>query len=528
MKKFYILAGILFFVFKTNAQQNTLLISQESAFYYEKFIHTDSNYLETEVRPILYSILNEQKIDSFLNFKSNNSLISNLLNNDLYAKRKDKLSYSVNPIISTLYSQLLSENKNAYLLEGGLSLVANYRNKLALQSNFSLTNQQFFNFDSPQLIEKQIVPHYGKALKSSGNSLQYALFDARISYSPSKYFNLQTGYGKNFIGSGYRSLFLSDNANSYPFFKANAHFWKIDYHFIHAALKHLDESDADFNLQNKWAVMHYIGLNLSRRIHLGFFETVISNPNNNVTKRGFEVNYLNPLVFIRPIDYNLGSPDNVILGLSAKVVILKKVHLYSQFLIDEFDFKQLKKRNGYWANKIGVQAGFKAFDAFKVKNLFLQGEINTVRPYTYSHGYPITNYGHYYQALAHIYGANFYEALGIVNYDFTKRLSINLKSKVAIIGLDSNNEFSVGQDIFKSYSLHENNFENDIAQGDENQLFLNDLTVNFLINPKWNTLAVFQISNLIIKKENATNSYNFISFGIRSNVFPKMSNSRFL
>jgi len=160
MKKFYILAGILFFVFKTNAQQNTLLISQESAFYYEKFIHTDSNYLETEVRPILYSILNEQKIDSFLNFKSNNSLISNLLNNDLYAKRKDKLSYSVNPIISTLYSQLLSENKNAYLLEGGLSLVANYRNKLALQSNFSLTNQQFFNFDSPQLIEKQIVPHH--------------------------------------------------------------------------------------------------------------------------------------------------------------------------------------------------------------------------------------------------------------------------------------------------------------------------------------------------------------------------------
>jgi len=527
MKKYYILASILFFVLSANAQTTTLFISQESAFYYEKFIQSDSNYLETEVRPILHAFLNEQKIDSLLAISSNNKTISYLLNQNLFQKKNKDLSFELNPIISTLYTQTFSNAQSAYLLEGGLNLVASYKNKLAFQSNFSLNQQSFLDFNARELVENGIVPHYGKALKTSGNTLSYAQFDVRISYSPSKYFNLQTGYGKNFIGSGYRSLFLSDNANSYPFFKASAHFWKIDYHFLQAALKHVDGFENNFDLNPKWAVIHSINLNLTRRIHFGFFETVISNPKDSIANRGFEVNYLNPLIFFRPMEYNLGSPDNVLLGLSAKLLVFKNLHLYSQFILDEFDFKQLKKRNGFWANKIGVQAGFKAFDAFKIPNLFLQGEINTVRPYTYSHSYTTTNYGHYYQALAHVYGANFYEALAVVRYDFKKRWSLNLKSNVAIVGLDSNAEFSVGQDIFRSYSLHENTFGNDIAQGEKNQLFSNELSICFLVNPKWNMQGVFQVSSLIIK--NTSNySYNFINLGIRSNVFPKMSNSRFL
>ena len=46
---------------------------------------------------------------------------------------------------------------------------------------------------------------------------------------PAKYLDFQFGYDKNFIGNGYRSLFLSDFGNSYLFLKINTRIWKFNY-----------------------------------------------------------------------------------------------------------------------------------------------------------------------------------------------------------------------------------------------------------------------------------------------------------
>ena len=41
----------------------------------------------------------------------------------------------------------------------------------------------------------------------------------------------------------------------------------------------------------------------------------------------------------------------------------------------------------------------------------LQIEYNRVRPYTYSHNTIVLNYGHNNQSMAHLWGANFSEAI---------------------------------------------------------------------------------------------------------------------
>ena len=61
---------------------------------------------------------------------------------------------------------------------------------------------------------------FGKEIGQKGLGFMGAPM-GRISYSPHKYFNFQLGYDKNFIGNGYRSLFLSDWGNSYLFAKIN-------------------------------------------------------------------------------------------------------------------------------------------------------------------------------------------------------------------------------------------------------------------------------------------------------------------
>ena len=61
--------------------------------------------------------------------------------------------------------------------------------------------------------------------------MAYDYFDARgyITFNATKYIDIQFGYDKNFIGNGYRSLFLSDCGNSYLFLKLNTRIWKFNY-----------------------------------------------------------------------------------------------------------------------------------------------------------------------------------------------------------------------------------------------------------------------------------------------------------
>ena len=106
-------------------------------------------------------------------------------------------------------------------------------------------------------------------------------------------------------------------------------------------------------------------------------------------------------------------------------------------MFDEFKLGEIKAGNGWWGNKQGIQAGFKYIDAFKIKNFDLQGEINYVRPFTYSHFDSVANYAHYNQPLAHPLGANFIEAIGIIRYQPAPKWNVQAKLIVFRQGLDT-------------------------------------------------------------------------------------------
>jgi len=142
-----------------------------------------------------------------------------------------------------------------------------------------------------------------------------------------------------------------------------------------------------------------------------------------------------------------------LLGINFKAVTLKHIQLYGQFLIDEFKFSELKARNGWWGNKFAIQAGGKYFDAFTIKNLDLQAEVNIVRPFTYTHYDTIANYTNYNQELAHPLGAGFGEFIGIARYQPIKNLYLTLKGLYYKQGLDSlGGGSNYGSDIFQTYT----------------------------------------------------------------------------
>ena len=95
--------------------------------------------------------------------------------------------------------------------------------------------------------------------------------------------------------------------------------------------------------------------------------------------------------------------------------------------------------------------GLKYIDMFKVKNLDLQIEMNVMRPYTYTHNDTVANWSNYNQPLAHPFGANFFELIGILRYQPAYRWNIELKSIYNRQGLDSAGE-NFGSNILLDYN----------------------------------------------------------------------------
>lgn len=370
-----------------------------------------------------------------------------------------------------------------------------------------------------------IIPGRGIAKEFKEDAYDYPVAEAYLSYSPSNMFNIQFGHGKNFIGDGYRSLFVSDAVSPYPFLKLNTSFWKIKYTNTWMWLRDVrPEVTEDGAFLTKYIANHYLSWNVSKKLNLGFFESVIWKNDNN---RGFDLNYINPLIFYRAIEFSTGSRSgNAIVGLSSKYKWNDNVNFYGQFILDEFSLEDIKSGNKSWKNKFGFQLGAKYYNAFKVKNLFLQFEYNQVRPYTYSHNIVSTNYGHNNQSLAHLWGANFREVIGIARYHY-KRWYGSAKLIYGQRGLDFDADVdatSYGADIFIDNDNRPSDVGIELLQGNKTNVFIGDLHLGYTINPKTD-LKIFtnityrsfnpDANTLVNFKENTT----WFNLGIRTDIF---------
>ena len=418
----------------------------------------DSN-LHTSIKPYLYTeIKNRNLVDSLLGLS------------------KRRTAINLRPILD---AQIGSGTGRSSLLEysGGLSLTCLLGKKWAISATGLVGNAQLVTYLDSMAKHAGVMPNFGYAYKN-GNGYSFQSLSGYVSYTANKYFNFQVGQGKNFWGDGYRSLFLSDNANNYPFARLTANIWRIKYVSMVAMQKDVtDPSGLKSFSKNKYGTFHLLSWNATKRINISLFESIVWKGSDSSRERGFDVNYLNPVIFYRPVEYSLGSADNALVGLGFKVKLFKKQQLYGQIILDEFLLKDVLARNGWWANKQGVQVGYKFFDLFSIPNLYFQAEMNYVRPYTYSHGNVQQNYGHFNQPLADPLGANFIEGIGIINYQY-KKWTVQGKLISAVYGLDTS-AASYGKNIFVSYNSRPREYGNTIAQGLKTQLIYGQFSLSY-------------------------------------------------
>jgi hypothetical protein len=413
----------------------------------------------------------------------------------------------VNPVINLQVGAESDNDQNLYYNKRGVTLRGRIANKIGFSTTITDNQERGPSFFQDRVTTLNAVPGVGFYKKFKKNGYDY--FDGRgyVTFNVTKYIDVQFGYDKNFIGNGYRSLFLDNNGDSYLFLKLNTKIWKFDYENLFMELMPQYSKTGANLLDRKYAAMHHLSMNVTKWLNVGLFEGVIFGRKNR-----FDFEYLNPVIFLRHIEGTVGSPDNAVAGIDFKANAVHHLQFYGQLLLDEFLVHEIVKGNGYWANKYGYQLGVKYIDAFKINNLDLQLESNRVRPFTYSHYDSVANYTHYNQPLAHPLGASFQEWIGVLKYQPAPKWYVDARMIYYYQGLDSAG-INFGSDPFELYTSRTSNFGYFVGSGRKVKCLNASLTLSYELSEN-----LFIDGNLLYRKYTGLNNSSVFNIGIRWNA----------
>lgn len=297
----------------------------------------------------------------------------------------------------------------------GFRIVANIGKNVSFETRF-YENQFFFaDFLDSIMDARHVVSGIGrhKSFKEIGYDAGYSM--GSVSYKINDQINIKFGHDKLFIGHGYRSLLLSDNASNYPLLTANFRsknqkwFYSSTYAWMQSLTRSLTTVSTEALFKRKNGNFHYLSFKPNSHLELGLFEATIYNVYSDSS--GIEKpspTFYNPIIGINTAVEGLQNKNNSLIGLSASY-FFRDFQFYGQLAMDNI-------------NKIGFQLGTKWFELFNLKRNWVQLEFNTVPSYMYSTTTIniLQNYTHMNQELAHPLGASFKELLFLYHFEWNR------------------------------------------------------------------------------------------------------------
>lgn len=447
-------------------------------------------------------------------FKSKKPMLKNFYTSkaNFYEVNIKDFYMVLNPVVQ--YQQMFESNskQNLFYNSRGISVRGLIAKRVAFDIYVTDNQERYPLYVQQWVKERTAVPgaRFYKNFKGTGG---YDYFDNRasVNFTATKYIDIQLGYDRNFIGNGYRSLFLSNFAGNALFLKFNTRIWKLNYENLFMELIPQNKrAGGNILASRKYYRMNHLSFNATKWLNVGLFDAVTFGRRDH-----FDFQYIVPVMFLRPAESDIGSADNAIVGLDLKANIKKTVQVYGQLIVDEFKINEIFKSTGYWANKFGYQIGVKYPNAFGIKNLDVQLESNRVRPFTYSHFDSLTDYSHYNQPLAHPLGANFQEYIAILKYRPIKKVYVEAKAIYFKQGLDSLGQ-DYGSNIFTSYDERGRNYGYFVGSGNTVKCLNVNILASYELRENLFIDAGLQHRSFDLKIGGNT-STTVISLGIRLN-----------
>ncbi len=462
-----------------------------------------------------------------------------------YLYHDEDLFLSVNPVIHFDVGRENEQDLWLYQNTRGVEVRGMINKKVGFYS-YVADNQARFPWYVNNKIQQQkgAVPGEGWNIPFGVKGYDYFTARGYITFQATKNIGLQFGQDKNAVGYGQRSLLLSDYANNYLFLKINTKLWRFHYQNIFARLVDYPHRTYGGRMYDpKYMVAHTLSFNVSNTFQLALFESVVFGRSDTISKRYFDLHYLNPVIFYRAVEHHTGDTDKVSLGMTFRWIAGKSIAVHGQVYIDDFllsdirndidsslvylGIRRERKYNDYasFRNKFATQIGIDYIDVFGIDNLDMFVERNWVRPFTYTHYdtsgagmAPAASYTHYGQALAHPLGANFKEILFGLKYQPHHDWLLIASLISARQGMDSAG-INMGGNIFLDYTTRAGDYGHTILQGElrESLLFQGD------ISWQWHEGMWLDFRYLMRREEfqQVTNNSGIFMLGIRINAVQK-------
>jgi len=364
------------------------------------------------------------------------------------------------------------------------------------------------------------VPGFGIAKNRENGILDYPSVRGHVRYDAGRFFDLEIGHDAFFIGEGKRSLLLDDKVPPYAYAQIITSVWHVRYVVMWSMLQDINISGTKY-YHRKYMALHYLDWAINEKFNLGLFESVIWDPDEG---RGFDLNFLNPVIFYKTIEFQSGTKGgNTLLGLHFSYRPVHQLMFYSQFLLDEMTVSKFFGDPGYWGNKFGIQAGVKGYYSYRDHLFFGRLEYNRVRPYTYSHHPSVTNYAHDNYSLGHPWGANLSEWILQLKWNY-KRLKAVTEWTTGLQGADYPGiPETYGADFLRDYEDRIASEDVYLLQGNLFQRRYWDTEVSYLVNPAWKWEIYSGLTAVRHKVEEENGFYqnrNFVWFriGMRANM----------
>lgn len=240
------------------------------------------------------------------------------------------------------------------------------------------------------------------------SGFDYDEADAEIAYQ-APHLQLLFGKTRNRWGSGrYNSLILSDQPTSYTQFRGKFNIGPVEITALQAKLQqrppvivHADttaQGIARLQYAEKYLAAHRVQFDVSRRVQVGMYEAVVYG------ERGFDLDYLNPVMFLRSAEHYADDRDNALMGFDLKWRPYPDVVAHGELLIDDVSTTRLGQ--GFYGNKLGYQGGADWYDPVGLTNTRMVCEYTRIEPYVYSHKFAINSYQQYGGMLGASIGPN--------------------------------------------------------------------------------------------------------------------------
>ncbi len=427
----------------------------------------------------------------------------------------------LNPILDLRYGKIQDDTEDYIYNRRGLELRGGVDDRLFFYFQILETQNSLPNYLRSYQERFAALPGAGFVKPYQGfginEGVDFLNSQGYLSFDITPHVGARLGYGNHFIGKGQRSLLLSDFSNNYPFLQLNWRVWKFHYQNLFAELTAgpFSTTVPGQTLPKKYLASHHLSIDIGERLNVGVFEAVVLS-----RSQGFELAYLNPVIFYRAVEGSLGSPDNVLIGFDGSYQLPPSLRFYAQFILDEFVFSGLITDNqGWWANKWGVQAGVQYTNAFGLDQLDLQFEHNRARPYLYTHRSGINSHTHFGMPLAHPLGGNFKESIFLARYRPLERLQLQARLYLIEQGEDDLvNDLAFGEDINRPNEDRVSEYGNEIGQGINYNTTLISLEAEYMLRHNLFLEGVFlQRSKQSVDAARSAET-TYLNLGLRLNV----------